>query len=130
MKRSYNIQNDFIVLNSNKDAFVEKCDEGLYSRLDKSYNNFVDCELVSCHEFDADWSSWEMHPHGDELVMLLSGRVDFVLDIDDVHSVVNLAAQGEYVIVPRGVWHTARTSEKSKVLFVTPGQDTLHKSKD
>ena len=126
MKRSYNIQNDFIVLNTNKDASIEKCDEGLYSRLDKSYNDFVGCELISCYEFDSDWPSWEMHPHGDEIVMLLSGHVEFVLD-DEAHTVVTLKGQGDYVIVPRGVWHMAKTTVKSKVLFITSGQDTQHK---
>jgi hypothetical protein len=29
--------------------------------------------LVSMHSFDAPWSSWEMHPIGDELVLCVQG---------------------------------------------------------
>ena len=36
--------------------------------------------LVGVFRYDADWNSWEMHPDGDEIVVLLSGAVDLVLD--------------------------------------------------
>ena len=29
--------------------------------------------LVTSHACDADWTNWEMHPNGDEIVALLSG---------------------------------------------------------
>ncbi len=69
-----------------------------------------------------------MHPHGDEVVMLMSGAVTFVLKGVDGQTYVELAGQGQYVVVPKGVWHTARTADHSKVLFITPGQGTQHKS--
>jgi hypothetical protein len=31
---------------------------------------------------------------------------------------------GSYVVVPKGVWHTARTSVATRMLFVTPGEGT------
>ena len=32
-----------------------------------------------------------------------------------------------HVVVPKGTWHTARTSVPTKMLFVTPGQGTENK---
>jgi mannose-6-phosphate isomerase-like protein (cupin superfamily) len=56
------------------------------------------------------WDSWERHPAGDEVVVLLSGRVDLVQDLDGAEHVVELQA-GQAVINPAGVWHTARVHE-------------------
>ena len=121
------IDSDFIVLSPDKRASIEKADKGLYERLDQRYNNFAGYELVACHEFESDWPGWEIHPHGDEIVMLLSGAVTFVLEREDGEERIALSGQGQYLIVPKGVWHTAEVTEKAKVLFVTPGEGTQHR---
>jgi mannose-6-phosphate isomerase-like protein (cupin superfamily) len=69
------------------------------------------------------WDSWERHPAGDEVVVLLSGRVDLVQDLDGAEHVVELRP-GQAVINPAGVWHTARVHEPGIALFVTPGRGT------
>lgn len=127
MKQSRSIHDHFIVLSPDKQASIESCDSGLYQRLDDNYAGFAGHELVSCHTFSEDWPSWEVHPKGDEIVMLLSGRVTFILELDDEEKAVELTKQGAYVIVPRGVWHTATVSEPSTVLFITPGEGTQHR---
>jgi uncharacterized cupin superfamily protein len=83
--------------------------------------------LVSSFQFDCDWSSWEMHPAGEELVCLLSGEADFVLLLDDKEQVIRLNKAGSYLIVPRGTWHTARVRQTCAMLFITPGEDTAHR---
>lgn len=127
MTSPHSIEKQFVVISPDKVASVERADATLYERLDANYSDFVGHELVSCYEFDSDWPSWEVHPHGDEVVLLLSGDVTFVLQTDSGEHCVNLNKQGQYVLVPRGVWHTARTNTASKLLFVTPGQGTQHK---
>src|SRR5262245_3956445 len=52
----------------------------------------------------ADWPQWEMHPAGDELVCLLSGAVDLILEIDGAERRVALRGRS-FVIVPQGIWH-------------------------
>ena len=42
--------------------------------------------------------------------------------------VAELAVPGSFVIVPRGTWHTARTSVATKMLFITPGEGTKNKA--
>lgn len=122
------IAQDFVVLTPQKKAFVEVADGSLYERIDSAYNGFKGHELISCYEFETDWGRWEVHPHGDEIVVLISGDVTFVLQTEAGHTDVTLKEQGQYLIVPQGVWHTARTTVKSKVFFITPGQGTEHKS--
>ena len=82
--------------------------------------------LVCVVAQDATWDVWERHPGGEELVYLLSGRVDLVQDIGGAEHVVPLRP-GEAVINPTNVWHTARVHEPGLGLFVTPSQGTEHR---
>lgn len=82
--------------------------------------------LVTEFECDGDWANWEMHPHADEFVYLLSGDADFVLDLPAGREVVPLAGRAA-VVVPRGVWHTAKVRAPSRMLFVTMGDGTEHR---
>ena len=84
--------------------------------------------LVSCHAFSSDWPSWEMHACGDEVVCLLSGRATFVLEAGGVPQRVELQQAGAFVIVPRGVWHTAQTTQACRMLFITAGEGTQHRA--
>ena len=79
--------------------------------------------LVSEFEFSADWPTWEMHPNGDEFVYLLSGSIELLLEHDDGVRVLAIADRGA-VVVPRGVWHTARIRAPSRMLHVTLGAGT------
>lgn len=118
------LDRDFVVMSPDKTAHVESADDGLYQRLDAVYGNFEGHELLALHHFDSDWTTWEIHPHGDEVVILLSGNITFVLRLPDGESSVGLSEPGNYVIVPHNVWHTARTDTSCSVLFLTPGQGT------
>ena len=121
---SNSIFSQFVVLNAAKDASVENADADLYARLANNYEGFVGCELISCHTFENDWDTWEIHPKGDEVVLLLSGKVTFVFKKDHGEESVVLSESGDYAIVPRNTWHTARVTEKTSVLFITPGEGT------
>jgi len=79
--------------------------------------------LVCVIAQDATWDSWERHPGGEEVVVLLSGRVDLVQELGDAEHVVELRP-GQAVINPAGVWHTARVHEPGVALFITPGRGT------
>lgn len=120
----HSIANEFIVMSPDKRATIETADQDLYQRLDERYNNFSGHELISHYEFSADWDASEMHPHGDEVVMLLSGEASLILQFDTGDEAFFLKNVGDYVIVPKGVWHTARTSVPTKLLFITPGEAT------
>ena len=83
--------------------------------------------LVSAYRFTADWTSWERHPAGDELVIQLHGAMDFELErANGERYIVTLRGRAA-VVVPRGEWHTARVLEPSEAIFVTRGDGTQHR---
>ncbi|HMO76653.1 MAG TPA: cupin domain-containing protein [Sphingopyxis sp.] len=71
-------------------------------------------------------TGWEMHPDGDEVLTLLSGQFDIVLDEQGVERVIALTP-GKSAIVPQGVWHRMVINEPGELLFLTPGDTTQHK---
>lgn len=82
--------------------------------------------LVSSMRHDADWAVWEMHPTGDELVVVIDGSVRFLLD--DGTSVTELTLHArQFVMVPTGVWHTADALGEAHLMFVTWGEGTTHR---
>ncbi len=83
--------------------------------------------LMTAFTFSEPWATWERHPAGDELVMLLSGAATLVLEMADTEQVIELDTPGAYVLVPRGAWHTAKTDVETTMLFLTPGAGTEHK---
>jgi len=72
------------------------------------------------------WTSWERHPAGEELVLLLNGRVDLVQELDGAEHRIELRA-GDGVLNPAGIWHTADVIEPGDALFITPGAGTEHR---
>jgi len=70
-----------------------------------------------------EWVHWEMHPAGDELVCLLSGAIDLVLQENDGERIIELGSRAASII-PRGVWHRAVVHTPSDVMFVTRGEGT------
>jgi quercetin dioxygenase-like cupin family protein len=85
--------------------------------------------MVMQFDFGEDWSTWERHPAGEELVILISGKAELVLERDGKEEAMKLARPGEFVLVPRGVWHTARVLEPCSMLFVTPGEGTENRAR-
>jgi oxalate decarboxylase/phosphoglucose isomerase-like protein (cupin superfamily) len=60
-------------------------------------------------------------------VLLLSGKITLILQLHSGQKSVTLQEIGSYIIVPKGIWHTAKTTIKSKLLFITAGEGTLNK---
>ena len=102
----------------------------LYARLDSDYGGFTGHTLVSMHEFTEDWPTWERHPAGDEIVMLLAGGATFLLALPDETRPIVLDEPGSYIVVPRNTWHTARVPGSARVLFITPGEGTENREDD
>jgi len=118
------IADTFAVLRPDLGVDAVPVTDDLYEKLDADYDAFRGHTLVSQHEFAADWPTWEMHPAGDELVLLLEGSVTFVLRTGAGDESVELTEPGSYVIVPRDTWHTARVTGTARMLFITPGEGT------
>ncbi|MCC5812683.1 MAG: cupin domain-containing protein [Ectothiorhodospiraceae bacterium] len=100
-------------------TFWEELASGAFSHLGPG-------RLVSTYEFTADWSTWERHPEGEEVVVLISGAMDLILSIDGQERGVTMSRPGQLLIIPRGAWHTANVNQRAVALFVTAGEGTEH----
>jgi quercetin dioxygenase-like cupin family protein len=61
----------------------------------------------------------EMHPDGDEVLYLISGRVKVKLETQPAQEME--MASGDGLIVPKGVWHTVDIIAPCQIVYVTPG---------
>ena len=61
----------------------------------------------------------EMHPDGDEVLFLISGRATVTLETEPVQ--VMEIGPGDGLIVPQGVWHRIDIVEPCRIVYVTPG---------
>ena len=75
-------------------------------------------------DFHAD--EWEIHPDGDEVLYLLTGAIDVVLDGPDGERAFGLRG-GRACLVPRAVWHRLVLRQPSDLLFITPAHGTRHR---
>jgi quercetin dioxygenase-like cupin family protein len=83
--------------------------------------------LVSQFTFERPWPHWEMHPHGSEVVLCISGALTLHQEhADGSRASVRLEA-GRYAINEAGTWHTADCDGPTTALFITAGLGTLHR---
>lgn len=83
--------------------------------------------LVTRSRATEDWPHWEMHPEGEEILILLSGAIDLLLDDGERQWTVELRPSANTWINRRGVWHRALVREPSELLFLTAGWNTQHR---
>lgn len=122
------LQDTSVILSPSLGLQAKALGPNFYDEIESVFNGFHQHVLISQHTFDADWPSWEKHPAGDEQVILISGSAEFALFQTGVEQVTPLTSPGDYLIVPRNVWHTARILERTTCLFITPGEGTMHAS--
>ena len=124
-----NIESTYLRLRP--DSSVEELDaRDFWPRLMRGeLGNFHNEYLVTTARYEADWTSWERHPNGDEIVMLLSGGATMILDTPDGPTELALRQSGDYAFVPRNTWHTASVSQAATMLFITAGEGTTNRSR-
>jgi quercetin dioxygenase-like cupin family protein len=90
-------------------------------------NDGIEGRLVSMYTFTEDWSGWEVHPHGSELVLCTAGSMTLHQEYPDGSKQSVTLAPGEYAINPPGVWHIADVPESATAVFITAGEGTEHR---
>jgi quercetin dioxygenase-like cupin family protein len=83
--------------------------------------------LVSLFGFEESWTSWEMHPAGEEVVCCLQGHMTLHQELPDGGKQMVELGPGEYAINPRSTWHTADADEPVVALFITAGKGTTNR---
>ena len=83
--------------------------------------------LVNLFTFTESWTGWEMHPHGDEVVLCVSGAITLIQENADGSLTQITLSPSEYAINAPGVWHTADVTVEATALFITAGMGTEHR---
>lgn len=89
----------------------------------------IEGRLVSQYDFAESWDSWEVHPHGAEMVICTAGRLTLHQEHPDGTTDTITLAPGDYAINPPGTWHTADVPAgiTATAIFITPGEGTAHR---
>lgn len=96
----------------------------------ETYAHLGPGRLVSTYDFKENWTTWEKHPEGEELVILLAGAMDLILSVNDREESVSLNSPGQYLIVPRDIWHTANVQQGALAMFITDGEGTRNRPRE
>lgn len=67
----------------------------------------------------------EMHPDGDEVLYLISGRLKVVF-LDSPEDDVDVLP-GDGLVVPKGMWHRVDIIEPSQIVYLTPGPNNEYR---
>ena len=119
----FDLERVFLSLNRSGSA-VELPGKHFGERLGRSPPDMA--YLVSLTMQSADWPHWERHPNGDEVLVMLEGRLELILDQGGVESRRPFGA-GQTFIVPAGAWHRARVFEPGRMFAITYGEGTDHR---
>jgi mannose-6-phosphate isomerase-like protein (cupin superfamily) len=87
----------------------------------------VDGRLVSMYRFTSNWDSWEVHPHGSEVVLCVAGSMTLHQEKRDGSRATVTLGPGQYAINEPGTWHTADVEEEATAVFITSGMGTEHR---
>jgi quercetin dioxygenase-like cupin family protein len=120
----FNLTTERAIFTPGLDVKTKALSPAFYPELEAEFNGFAGHVLISQHHFAEDWPTWEVHPAGDEFVTLITGDITLVLWQDQQEHALRLSTPSDFVIIPKGVWHTARVQAPTTMLFVTPGEGT------
>ena len=130
MTEAHNLHAQFVHLGLGATAEAQPAFTGMdwyQSYVARTETDGTEGRLVAMHSFSAPWDSWEMHPHGAEVVVCTKGAIILIQDIPGSDPVHIALREGEYAINPPGVWHTADAHAPADVLFITAGMGTEHR---
>lgn len=95
--------------------------------IDRHAADGAEGRLVAMHRFDASWDSWEMHPHGSEVVLCVDGTLTVHQEHPDGSTATVTLTAGHYAVNAPGVWHTADIDAPATAVFITAGLGTEHR---
>ena len=116
MPDALDLSSTFVHLSNGGDARPVKITPSFWGDTRRRYDRLVGSfEFTSSEHLHS--STQEMHPEADEVIFLVSGAIDVVLDEAGAERTVPLEA-GRAAIVPRGVWHRLVMRQPGKLLFI------------
>lgn len=126
--RPIDLTDTYLHLDAGPGVEVLDVDETFWATIDER-TELNTGRLVMAMDAAADWDVWEMHPEGDELILVVSGAVRIHVehpDRSDVDAPVSVEAPHLF-LMPAGAWHTMDVVEPARVVTVTWGGGTQHR---
>jgi hypothetical protein len=76
---SFDLASTYVCLSPSGSAATIEVTSQFWTTIDER-SDLAEGRLVAVFRCDVDWPHWEMHPHGEEILVLLSGKVTMVFD--------------------------------------------------
>lgn len=124
-RAGFELTGTYVHLTNDGAAAEVTCTPAFWQELASGARRF-DGRLMGAVRMAESMSHWEMHPAGDELLHLVAGAADVILERGGRESAVTLRA-GRTCVVPRGVWHRLVVHEPGELIFITAGEGTQHR---
>jgi mannose-6-phosphate isomerase-like protein (cupin superfamily) len=125
MSKAFTLNSTYVNLRPDDSATTLKGGRRFWANIAKR-TDLNDGRLLGTTSQKSDWPIWERHPGGDEILILLSGELELVLETRAGERRTKLKA-GQSFVVPRGIWHRALVKKPGELLFITPGAGTEHR---
>lgn len=123
----YDATSTYVHLDTGPDATPIPVDEQFWATINDR-DDLARGRLVMASVVAADWTSWEMHPDGDEVIQVNDGVVRISIEVDGVVSPTVVHAPN-FVVMPAGRWHTMDVVEAARVVTITWGAGTQHRAR-
>jgi len=120
----FDLENTYLALDGKGGVIPMPVTDDFWMRIDDS--PAATRSMMAIYLVEADWPQWEMHPHGEEVLVLLDGRLDMQMDDGAAQYTAEMHA-GTTLIVPAGTWHRALVRAPGKLLGFTYGPGTEHR---
>jgi mannose-6-phosphate isomerase-like protein (cupin superfamily) len=125
MSKAFTLDSRYVNLRPDDSATTLKIGPRFWANV-KKRTDLNSGRLVGTTPQKKDWPIWERHPAGDEILILLSGELEMVLETRTGPRKTRLKA-GQTFVVPRNTWHRALVKKPGKLMFITPGAGTEHR---
>ena len=125
MGKAFTLDTTYINLRPDDSATTLKIDRRFWSTIEKR-TDLDDGRLMGTTTQIADWAHWECHSGGDEVLVMLSGEMDIVLEAGKGERRTRLK-EGQAFVVPRGIWHRGLARKPGMLMFITPGAGTEYR---
>ena len=125
MSKAFSLDSTYVNLRPDDSATTLKVNARFWATIEKR-TDLDSGRLLGTTPQKADWPIWERHPGGDEILILLSGELDIVLETRSGERRTRLKS-GQSFVVPRGTWHRAVVRKPGELMFITPGAGTEHR---
>lgn len=125
MNAPFSLGSTYIHLRSDDSALAMQGGDKFWAGIAQR-NDLDTGRLMGITAQSKDWDHSERHPAGDEILVLLSGELELVIDTDAGER-RNVVKAGETFVMPKGLWHRGIVRAPGELMFITPGAGTEHR---